>query len=539
MAIPDVDDLVAEAIEKFEKAATIAHDVANGAEGDYVQTESGPVPTLKEWLKLNEQALANIPALNARIDDVDAYLDGFLNADDPSKNAALIAWKAAGENTVATRLSEWMKRRAFIDVFDYMNDAQRADVQGGSTGNHTAAMTAAINDAKDRAPAELRFGAGKFRFTSLPNLAKSDVTYRGEGMRRTILQFTGTGVAVTVDAFASGSASDPFIQSCNLQFLTIKGNAQTTRIIDAQGIANYRWEDVSLAEAEPTAGRAFSFRGMMLGECTGLRCSVDYQAMNSKPQFGLVMDEGRRATESVGNSSNNTFRNCYFDGTPFGGQLILADQNLFIGGAFQSSSIYGLTEGAGSRYNIFVGTGFENVAATADFNAGGVHTQFIGCYASNKAILDGRQQRICGGYYENPVVETSARHAYVGEVTTHHWQTNHSGFVDRGFATHYGSFFNSVSGSFYYPKKDRAGITTTASPFVYTNNSGVYETVVMQAQPTGGTLSSVSMNDGISGSSSWAVPATAPGQWLLRPGDRLTFNFTGTIELSRYFHNGI
>lgn len=67
MAAPDVDDVVNEAIEKFQSAANIAHDVSNGPEGATVASESGPIPTLLEWQKRNEVALGGVPALTAEV----------------------------------------------------------------------------------------------------------------------------------------------------------------------------------------------------------------------------------------------------------------------------------------------------------------------------------------------------------------------------------------------------------------------------------------------------------------------------------------
>lgn len=61
MPDPDIDDRVNAAIEKFDNAAGIAHDVANGPAGAYIDSESGPIPTLLEWQAVHADALGDIP----------------------------------------------------------------------------------------------------------------------------------------------------------------------------------------------------------------------------------------------------------------------------------------------------------------------------------------------------------------------------------------------------------------------------------------------------------------------------------------------
>jgi len=61
MPDPDIDDRVNAAIEKFDNAAGIAHDVANGPAGAYIDSESGPIPSLLEWQAIHADALGDIP----------------------------------------------------------------------------------------------------------------------------------------------------------------------------------------------------------------------------------------------------------------------------------------------------------------------------------------------------------------------------------------------------------------------------------------------------------------------------------------------
>lgn len=54
-----------EATKKLEQGTAIVREFANGVEGQYVQTLSGPIPTLKEWLAQNENTPEGVAKLRA------------------------------------------------------------------------------------------------------------------------------------------------------------------------------------------------------------------------------------------------------------------------------------------------------------------------------------------------------------------------------------------------------------------------------------------------------------------------------------------
>lgn len=85
MAVPDVDDRVNAAITKFDNAASIAHDVANLPEFSYIPSESGPIPSVLEWLRVNTVALGGVPVLQS-------YVNALANPNDFTQGAAKIGY---------------------------------------------------------------------------------------------------------------------------------------------------------------------------------------------------------------------------------------------------------------------------------------------------------------------------------------------------------------------------------------------------------------------------------------------------------------
>lgn len=76
MAIPDVEDRVESAITRFENAGNITHDFANNPVGSYIQTESGLIPSLGEWLSIQESKVDQITGLPERVTAVESAIAG-------------------------------------------------------------------------------------------------------------------------------------------------------------------------------------------------------------------------------------------------------------------------------------------------------------------------------------------------------------------------------------------------------------------------------------------------------------------------------
>lgn len=67
----NIEDRLEAAAVKAEGASEIMRQFANLGENAYVETESGPLPSIPEWLRLNAVALGGVPALTDRVDTLE------------------------------------------------------------------------------------------------------------------------------------------------------------------------------------------------------------------------------------------------------------------------------------------------------------------------------------------------------------------------------------------------------------------------------------------------------------------------------------
>jgi hypothetical protein len=515
------------------------------------------------------------------------YKADVASTSDTAKGDALVGVKRTAANSVATTLHSWIEG-AVLDAGRDFN------VIADGVTDQKAKLATAIATATALVPCTLELPRGViYCATSLGNLAVNGLTIRGKGLLETTLKFGHSGVAMLADAFSGGGVSDPFVRTDFLDF-TIQGNAATTHIFQAQGLARSEI-NLNAKEAEPTAGIAFHLKGVMLSDIR-VRCSTDLNAMTSVPYEGLRLEAGTRAGSSVGNCSNNIFTAPRFVGLSVAQRISGGDQNTFIGGAAESNSVYGLLIAAGCRYNTFIGHGLENPSASsADLADAGESNRFINCYSSKKVLLQGRNAKIDGGFYERIEVQAGAAKNDVEGVRLNNWRTGSGGFVDSGTATLprrlYGTtltatFATSVmtvtavaqgvlavgqevvadgvasgttitslgtgtggTGTYNLSTtpgtlssravstladveflSDRTSITVGASPFEWKNTTGRYVEVAIQT----GTLTQVR---GMRGSDTWLRPTTVPGTYLVAPGDRLEVSYSALPGMSYLPHN--
>lgn len=443
-----------------------------------------------------------------------------------SGGAGLIGWLRSGVGAVVVTLANWLERQQ-PTIFDFMTAAEVADTQKAvPVLDHTAAILAYKAYALLRLPFTMVFPKGKYRYSDIGNFAYKGLSIRGYNHRETILQtFAANKAALTIDAFKPGhtgnDATAPFVQQVNLSDLTVEGIASTPAILDLQGIARSVWRNVFVRNGEATGGIAVYMRGCMLNTFYNLGCSTDMDAMTSIPYEGLRMEAGSRNSINVGNSSNNTFVNAYFEGLGVGIRLAGADQNTFVSGSSESNSVYDVIIGATSRYNTFLGMGFESPNATANVGDAGIYTKYINCYGNNKMLLQGRSILIDGGYYQRIEVQAGAMRCTVKDVTVKHWEESHpgtGGMFDNGTATKWRDVWDSVAGAYVYPQSLRTGIAVGASPFTWTNNTGLPVDLIVQS----GVMTQVRR---FRGADNWLASKGAPESHFMPPGDAIEFSF--------------
>lgn len=429
----------------------------------------------------------------------------------------------------ARTLNQYLGKSTAVFISNRLTASELIQAQAGTLASANSAVLASFNEALTKLPCTVFFDEGIYTVdnTALPNLAKTGLGIKGSGSKSSVLKFTGAGVGLNLDAFQSGSASDPFAQQVNIEGMTFEGNQNIINIIDAQGLARCKWKDVNVREANSTSGIGFRFRGVMLSQFDGLYCSTDLQPMTSKPLDGLNLDEGRRATESIGHCSNNLFNSCYFEGLPVGVRMVRADQNTFVNGSPESCTTWGLIVGVNCRYNTFIGVGFENLnAAGGDISDAGISSQYLNCYSSKNLVIQGRDTVLRGGYHERVEVQSDARRVYVGGIVVKHWNTGVGGLFDSGVGTQYGSIYDSQTGAYLYPKKDRVGLSPTGSPYTYRNTTGIPIEVIVQA----GTVTQVRKGDGVG--DLWLTGNVTNGSHILLNGDVIEVSYSSAPAMS-------
>ena len=442
-----------------------------------------------------------------------------------SVNAVNVLYDPPFLNATQTNQQEFNAR--YVNVKDF-------GAIGDGVANDTLAILAAKAYCIINLPITLYFPKGVYIYTEIGNWAYRGLTIQGDGKFATKLKCINTSVqhtALLLNAFASGSPLDPFIDDCNLRHLTVEGNANTLRVIRAQGISRSHWVDVDVRSAIPAIGIGFLFEGCSINQFDNLSC-VNYPAnpMSSVPNTGLYLTNGFRASVDIGQSTNNVFINAQMEYIPMGTHLNLADNNTFIGGTDESCTIYGLYIANGTnRYNTFIGRAWENQGGTADVLDGGIYSKFINCYSLNSILIQERGCFISGGIHETINVQAGSEKAVIENLTVNY--VGAGGFIDSGTATEWRNIYDEQLSAYIYPLAARVNITPTGSPFTWVNTTGQYVNVVVQS----GTISAVTMTRG---GVSFIAPDAVPNIYLLAPTDTITLTYSVAPLLSYLPQNG-
>lgn len=348
----------------------------------------------------------------------------------------------------------------------------------------------------------LYFPNGIYRYTDVGNIKIENLTIKGETFRGVILKCMKGGIALEMNAFKDNNDSPPFCKNLNLNNIVVEGQYNTEVLIFAQGIAHSNWENVAVREADKDLGIGFHFKGVMLSGFKNLQCSSDVDTvMNTGnkniPYQGLKLDHGHRiekekkikdgkevieeVLKGIGNCSNNSFYDIKMEGMPFGVNIFQGDQNTFHGGGPESCTKYGLMVSRGSRYNTFVGTGFENDFSIADILDDGIHTVYINCYASKKAWFQGQGATVLGGFWQEVQIDNSAEATKIENVTIKYFKLPSAGIIDNGKMTTIQNVRDKDLGA-YIPNKYNSTIHLSSSQRPQNNSVGsmVFDTDLLK-----------------------------------------------------------
>lgn len=280
--------------------------------------------------------------------------------------------------------------------------------KGDGVTDDTAALVAAIDYVKTIKNGVLYIPKGIYNYTDLGNIANSYMTIRGDGINISVLQCTAQNtVALTVDAWAISRA---FVYNFQMRDITISGNNTTTDILYLKGIAQSKFEHVSVKNGNPTTGKGWSMWAIQLCAFDKCVCSINVDPTQIIPATAAYLMAATRPGDSSGTQpTNSKWDQCYFEGAVNGFQLMGGTNNTFIGGAIEGNSAGGLLINSGQPFNVFIGIGFENPSAVYDVQDGGWCSKFINCYVDTNFIITGgsRYCVIDGGRIEQIQMATT------------------------------------------------------------------------------------------------------------------------------------
>lgn len=379
--------------------------------------------------------------------------------------------------------------------------------------------------------------AGVYECTDFGNLAVSNTTLLCQNGAH--FKLTGTDdTALYLKAFPNDLSSEHFVQNFNIRGdLLVEGNSTTLHGVRAYGLARSQWDRVRYINGDSTNGIAFHINACSINDFGSLVCSTDVDTMTSVPKFGIYITTGTRQGLGLGASTNNTFRTMDMAGVGTGVYHHSSDFNLFVGGTAESCTNIGIEVGAGCRSNTHLNVVCE-ANANNDIIDAGTHTRFLNGYSldsvagSGRALLQGRNGIFEGGLWDRIQIDAGAADYRVSDLTVNYTNSGTGGFFDSGDRTDWNRLYDQQLAARIYPLAVRVGITVTASPFAWTNNTGRWVELIYQS----GTMSAVTRSRG---GVAFDCPTDAKQIFLVGPGEIVTTTYTVAPSMSYLPLNGM
>lgn len=378
-------------------------------------------------------------------------------------------------------------------------DARQAGCAGDDSDD-TAAIARLVNFANSQVilggtlpmPWRIQFESGSYAAATWPNWAVNGG--RVEFIGEVILRNTGVGNTITLDGGASAPnmVQDFRFGSHNSQPI-IEGNKSSGHGVFARAL-NTGTEVHAIVR-----GAGNTSAGLLTNWCVLTYFNVQvspYQAGwyddgtgPAKPQFGFILNQ-RGAGEQT---SYCTFMNPVANACQYGLYLDYTLGNIFIGGDAEYNTNTGAVLTANARNNKVLGTNFEvngSGGTGADVTCAGYYNEFICDTGSNGVnggfrIVGGEGNKLKGGVHDYVIVDTGAIGSYVGEITYQRSLSGNLQITDNGTKTAFGRNWAAQQQKYTYGPSSIVAVTVGASPFTYTNNTGMPQHVYV----TGGTVS--------------------------------------------------
>ncbi|MEG1287007.1 MAG: glycosyl hydrolase family 28-related protein [Clostridium sp.] len=400
--------------------------------------------------------------------------------------------------------------------------------KGDGVTDDTISIKKCILFSKDN-KTKIKFGAGEFCFSETLEIGYEGFCVEGVSDSKTILKSISNisgHICVSYNSFRFGTTSDQYLFRCVLKNIGVKGNTNTGVCFFTQGMAMANWENVIAYFCNTESGVAFKHLSVQLSSFKNVSCSGNLLKSHPVAFKGLLIEEGSRGGSIAGNSTNNTFTNCYYESTKIGGELKRADNNFFIGGAFEGCDDKGLLIDSNCKWNTFQNLGFEKNKSGVDLIDDSRLSRFINSYFDNEVRITGQLSVYDGCSFGSVVLSsTSVKNSVINSRVNFHGQEQ-GGVVDVGDNNRIDKVQDMYSGVFFKRMlPPRVSKIPTASPYVYENNSNVYQKVVIQS----GVVESVRCGRG---EDLWLESNLLPNSYLLAPGDRVRVVYSAVPAIS-------
>lgn len=340
----------------------------------------------------------------------------------PSTGAGLIGWIRNSANAVATTLLKWMDRST-VSVFDFMTDAQAADVKAGTL---LIDVTTAVQNAIDSVGSgrKLTFH-GNMRISAPLNFPNNGITFEGENqwtsritqVTQNVAVINNTGVFNQFQNFSiSYSAAVPssgataiyswggntrissiIVMNCDVGFDITSGTAQ---MADNFQIFNYETCGVRFGSSNDLFISKFILNAgdTARGRLGGIRLVNKAEAFICS-DGDILLGVYSMTTDAAVNAPNvrpayNNFSNMFFDSSVEGCLLQALVETEFLGCWF-SGGRDGLAGKPGCTVDTcdslnFIGTRFFNCGSHGcAVSSSSKHTSFIGCSFESNSVTSG------------------------------------------------------------------------------------------------------------------------------------------------------
>lgn len=429
-----------------------------------------------------------------------------------SIGSSLIGFLQNGIGAIIRTVQSKLRER--VTVLDFMTEAEREDVLSftgaldvGASCDKAIAYVASLGK-----KGKLRFPGGLYSRSTTWDFSYPGFFVEGDGRFCTILKYTGSGVAVRVDDSRPNNGIFAFTHT--MRDFCIEGTGAAQILLYLKNMNHSNWSSINLREASSTTGVGFKIEGSVAGKFEDIVCSTNAQLMTNRPFNGLIVD---RDPTSGGRATDNVFTNLIVEGMMGDGvQIINSDQSMFIGGTSENNDGNGVTIAAGSRMNTFISVGFEN-RGFADIFDGGFSNQFINCYTNKRLYVDtsSLMSKIDGGFHQDIVI--AGDYATVQNLKYSFFSAG--GVFTPSANTSTKNIFNANTSSLTFPVKTPISVFVSASPFSYTNGSGLNENIII----SGGIVTQIIFNRN---GGPIANVGSVGGMFPLSPTDGVTISYT-------------